>query len=121
MLTYGMKVKLFPIPTLIQDCVLYINHINPKIINYCVPRVKRIEEINMLNITAINFGKDNGNFICNPPNKEIAKIPAERCLTIRSSKDFIDLIFDTETHLYNFCSGLVSFFTEDYLDEDPET
>ncbi len=116
-LLYGMRVKNLAYPTKIKSCIFYINHKNAKIIDYVVPGVKRIDQINMVDITSINFGKNNGNFVEKPENKDVKKIDEDRCLTIRLSKDFIDLIFESSDDLTNFCAGVLAFFTGHYLDK----
>ena len=74
----------------------------------------------MANITAINFGKSNGLFIEKPTNLEVNKISENRCLTIRLSKDYIDLIFDSESDLVHFCAGAMSFYTYNFIEKEDE-
>jgi hypothetical protein len=119
-LRYGFKAMQFVSNSQINSCVFYINHKNFKVINYCVPGVKRVEEIIMSNITSINFGKNNGNFIERPEHDDVKKIHENRCLTIRLSKDFIDLIFDYENDLNNFVSAMAAFFTDNYIEKECE-
>jgi len=83
-----MKIKHYVDLTTLKTCVFFINHKNPKVVNYCVPGITRIEELNMVNITTINFGKSNGNFTEKPEHPDVLKANENRCLTIRQSKDF---------------------------------
>jgi hypothetical protein len=113
-----MKVKHFILPTKVNNCVFYLNHKNSKAVNFCSPGNRRIDEINMIDITSVNFGKDNGNFIDRTDNKDVSKILKNRCLTMRLGKDFIDLIFESEKEMVMFCTAIVAFFEDTYTDED---
>lgn len=119
-LLYGLKIKWFSSPSEIVPCMFYINHKNTKLINFVEPGVRRVYEVSLANITTLNFGKNNGNFIAKPENSEAKKIPEGRCMTIRLSKDFYDLIFDNENDLLLFIAGIMAFFTDTYLEKDKE-
>jgi len=116
-----MKVKYYENIITVHNCVFYINHKNYKVINYCIPGRKRLYEINMVNITSINFGKNNGNFVDKTlANREVKNVDENRCLTIRISKDFLDLIFESQSDLISFCVALMSFYTDNYIEKEED-
>ena len=81
---------------------------------------KRIEELNMVNITTVNFGKHNGNFTEKPEHPDVKKVDENRCLTIRQSKDILDLVFDSADDLNSFCCAMKMFQEDEYVEKDDE-
>lgn len=72
----------------------------------------------MTAISSINFGKNNGNFCEKHNNQQVKECPELYCLTIRLSKDFIDLIFKNEQDLICFCTAMYAFSTDTFMDKE---